>query len=211
MPDLIVFDLDGTLIDSLRDLAAAINATREMFSLKPLSVETVTSCVGNGVKVLIQRAFKDAPEVGFDDALARYSRYYAEHLTVYTRLYPGVAEGLKAMHDRGIKLAVVTNKPSSAAKVILTDLQVADLFDAVCGGDAGVPLKPAPDTLLLFKERFEAKACWMIGDHYTDLEAGRRAGFRRGFARYGFGDPREEVPDFTLDSFSDLVALALKD
>ena len=210
MPDLIVFDLDGTLIDSLRDLAAAINATREMFALKPLSIETVTSCVGNGVKVLIQRAFKDAPEVGFDEALARYSRYYAEHLTVHTRLYPGVAEGLKKMHDRGIKLAVVTNKPSSAAKVILSDLQVADCFDAVCGGDAGVPLKPAPDSLLLFKERFNARECWMVGDHYTDLEAGRRAGFRRAFARYGFGDPREEVPDFTLDKFSDLVALALK-
>ena len=211
MPDLIVFDLDGTLIDSLRDLAAAINATRAMFSLKPLSVETVTSCVGNGVKVLIQRAFKDAPEVGFDDALARYSRYYAEHLTVYTRLYPGVADGLKAMHDRGIKLAVVTNKPSSSAKVILTDLQVADCFDALCGGDGGVPLKPAPDMLLLFKERFNSKDCWMIGDHYTDLEAGRRAGFRRGFARYGFGDPHDEIPDFTLDSFPDLVSLALKD
>ena len=210
MPDLIVFDLDGTLIDSLRDLAAAINATREMFALKPLSIETVTSCVGNGVKVLIQRAFKDAPEVGFDEALARYSRYYAEHLTVHTRLYPGVAEGLKKMHDRGIKLAVVTNKPSSAAKVILSDLQVADCFDAVCGGDAGVPLKPAPDSLLLFKERFNARECWMVGDHYTDLEAGRRAGFRRAFARYGFGDPHEEVPDFTLDKFSDLVALALK-
>ena len=211
MPDLIVFDLDGTLIDSLCDLAAAINATREMFGLKPLSVETVKACVGNGVKVLIQRAFKDAPEVGFDDALARYSNYYATHLTVHTLLYPGVADGLKAIHDRGIKLAVVTNKPSSAATVILTDLQVADLFDAVCGGDGGVPLKPAPDMLLLFQERFKAKNCWMIGDHYTDLEAGRRAGFRRGFARYGFGDPREEVPDFTLDTFSDLVVLALKD
>ena len=65
--------------------------------------------------------------------------------------------------------------------------------------------------LLLFKERFKAENCWMIGDHYTDLEAGRRAGFRRGFARYGFGDPHDEVPDFTLDSFSDLVSLALKD
>ena len=210
MPDLIVFDLDGTLIDSLRDLAAAINATRDMFGLKPLSVETVTACVGNGVKVLIQRAFKDAPEVGFDVALERYSQYYATHLTVHTRLYPGVAEGLKKMHDRGIKLAVVTNKPSSAAKVILAELQVADHLDAVCGGDAGVPLKPAPDMLLLFKDRFKARDCWMIGDHYTDLEAGRRAGFRRGFARYGFGDPREEIPDFILDSFSDLVALALK-
>lgn len=210
MPDLIVFDLDGTLIDSRRDLAEAVNATRAMFGLPPFSPETVISYVGNGVKKLIERAFHDAPQVKFEMALERYSRYYADHLTVHTRLYSGVAEGLKTMHEHGIKLAVVTNKPSSAAKVILGDLMVSEYLDALCGGDADVPLKPEPDSLLLFKERFKAHDCWMVGDHYTDLEAGRRAGFRRAFARYGFGDPREEAPDFILDSFSDLVALALQ-
>lgn len=208
-PDLVVFDLDGTLIDSLRDLVWAINAMRGSFGLPELPEETVMSYIGNGARLLVERSLGKA-QVDADEAAKRYRDCYAGHLTVYTRLYPGVLDGLKELHENGVKLAVATNKSEDAARRILDHLGVLTLCDGVTGGDSGVPLKPAPDSLLAFKARFDAKVCWMFGDHYTDLEAGRRAGFFRGFAKYGFGDMRDETPDLIVDNFSALVDAALR-
>ncbi len=205
IPDLVIFDLDGTLIDSLRDLSEAVNVMRESFGLPRLDVDTVASYVGNGVKLLVQRALGGAP-VDFETAMRRMREYYAEHLTVYTVLYPGVASGLAELRRRGIKLAVATNKPSAAACGILEKLGVYGLFDGVAGGDSGLPLKPEPDVLLAFRKQFGARECWMFGDHYTDMEAGRRAGFLRVFASYGFGEARDERPDLIVDSFAEFVA-----
>ena len=209
-PDLMVFDLDGTLIDSKRYLSVAINFMRARYGLPEVSVDTAKTFVGNGAKTLVHRALGTEREADFDAALRCYREYYAAHQLVHTVLYPGVAEGLEKLRRNGIVLAVVTNKPSSDASAILKGLGVADELAEICGGDSGMPLKPEPDALLNMKERFVARNCWMVGDHYTDLEAGRRAGFFRVFARYGFGQPREEVPDMTVDSFAELVEAALK-
>lgn len=207
-PDLIVFDLDGTLIDSRRDLAWSINAMRASFGLPELSEETVVSFIGNGARTLVERSLAGY-RVDVDEAFRRYRRCYAGHLAVFTRLYPGVDAGLKTLHDNGDKLAVGTNKSEDSTLEILERIGIRELFDGVCGGDAGVPLKPAPDSLLAFKARFGSEECWMFGDNYTDLEAGRRAGFFRVFAGYGFGNAREEIPDLTVDSFAELVDAAL--
>ena len=209
-PDLMVFDLDGTLIDSMRDLAVAINFMRAQYGLPEVSVDTAKTFVGNGAKTLVHRALGPEREADFDAALRCYRDYYASHQLVYTKLYPGVAEGLKELRRNGVVPVVVTNKPSSDALAILKGLGVADDLAEICGGDSGLPLKPEPDSLLHMKARFGANVCWMVGDHYTDLEAGRRAGFFRVLARYGFGQPREEVPDMTVDSFAELVEAALK-
>lgn len=208
-PDLMTFDLDGTLIDSMRDLAVAINFMRARYGLPEASLDTAKTFVGNGAKTLVHRALGDC-KADFDEALKCYREYYASHQLVHTKLYPGVAEGLEKLRRNNVVLAVVTNKPSSDALAILNGLGVADDFAEICGGDSGLPLKPEPDSLLHMKERFGAKNCWMVGDHYTDLESGRRAGFFRVLARYGFGQPREEKPDMVVDSFSELVEAALK-
>ena len=208
-PDLMVFDLDGTLIDSMRDLAVAINYMRSQYGLPEVSIDTAKTFVGNGAKTLVHRALGDC-KADFDAALKCYRDYYASHQLVHTRLYPGVAEGLKELRRNGVVLAVVTNKPSSDALAILKGLGAAEFLAEICGGDSGLPLKPEPDALLRLKERFGAKNCWMVGDHYTDLEAGRRAGFFRVLARYGFGQPREEIPDLEVGSFAELVEAALK-
>ena len=208
-PDLMVFDLDGTLIDSMRDLMVAINAMRTHYGLPEVDLDTAKTFVGNGAKTLVHRALGDS-KADFDAALRYYRDYYAAHQLVHTGLYPGVAEGLAELRRNGIVLAVVTNKPSSDALAILNGLGVAEELAEICGGDSGLPLKPEPDALLHMKERFGARECWMVGDHYTDLEAGRRAGFYRVLARYGFGQPRDEIPDMTVDSFPELVAAALK-
>ena len=209
-PDLMIFDLDGTLIDSMRDLAVAINFMRSQYGLPEVSVDTAKTFVGNGAKTLVRRALGDEREADFDAALRCYREYYAAHQLVYTRLYPGVAEGLAELRRSGVVLAVATNKPSSNALAILDGLGVKELLAEVCGGDSGLPLKPEPDVLLHLKKRFNARVCWMAGDHYTDLEAGRRAGFFRVLARYGFGQPREETPDMCVDSFAELVEAALE-
>jgi len=209
MPDLLVFDLDGTLIDSRRDIAVAINAMLGSFGLPPLEERTVISYVGNGATLLVERVL-GGRRVELAEAIRRYLDYYAGHSAVHTRLYPGVAEGLSLLHRSGAKLAVVTNKPRDLSLAILEKLGVLEFLDGVTGGDSGTSLKPEPDALLAFKTRFNAASCWMMGDHYTDLEAGRRAGFFRVFASYGFGEPRGENPDLTVDSFAAAVEAALE-
>lgn len=206
MVKLIVFDLDGTLIDSRHDLAGAVNYMRGSMGLEPLSAERVVSFVGNGIINLVRRAVADA-EVDFDEALRRMKRYYADHLVDTTCLYPGVSAGLKELKESGITLAVLSNKPTAASAKILDRLGVAGFFSDIIGGDGNYPLKPEPDALLALQAKygFDASSCWMFGDHYTDLEAARRAGFRRALARYGFGDPREEKFDFEVDSFGEFV------
>ena len=208
-PDLMVFDLDGTLINSIRDIAAAINATRVHYGLPEVDLAVATTFVGGGAAYLVKCALGGC-EADLDAALKYYRAYYAAHQLVHTELYPGVADGLAELRRNGIVLTVATNKPSSDSVAILKAFGVLDLFAAVTGGDAGVPLKPAPDVLLQFKERFKARNCWMVGDHYTDLEAGRRAGFFRVHAGYGFGQPRNEVPDLAVNAFSEVVDAALR-
>jgi len=208
MVKLIAFDLDGTLIDSRLDLAGAVNYMRSSMGLEPLTVPRIVSFIGTGVANLVRRSIADT-ELDFDEALKRMRAYYAEHLTDTTSLYDGVAEGLRALHLDGQKLALVTNKPSDASKKILTAFGILEYFDDVVGGDSDYPMKPEPDSLLALAEkfRFAPGECWIIGDNWTDLAAGRRAGFRTAMARYGFGDPREEKFDAEVQSFPEFVEL----
>ena len=206
MAKLLIFDLDGTLIDSRRDLVAAVNYMRQSMELEPLDGERVVKMIGNGVNSLVQRAVADA-DVDFDTALKRMKRFYAENLVASTVLYPGVSAGLKILQELGLKLAVVTNKPVASAVKILEALGVAGYFTDIIGGDSDYPLKPAPDALCALQKKYDLSKndCWMIGDHYTDLEAGRLAGFRRILVSYGFGNAQDETPDYTVDSFLEIA------
>ena len=205
MAKLIAFDLDGTLIDSRLDLAGAVNYMRCSMGLEPLETERVVHFVGNGAAALVRRAIADA-EIDFDEALHRMRAFYYDHITDTTVLYPGVAASLKQLKEAGNTLAVVTNKPGKETEKILNQLGVRSFFSEVIGGDSDFPLKPEPDALLYLKQKYnmQDQYCWMIGDHYTDLESGRRAGFRRIFLSCGFGNTGEETPDYTANSFADI-------
>jgi phosphoglycolate phosphatase len=206
MNKVIIFDLDGTLIDSRKDLTKGINLTREYYNLPPLDLKTVCGFIGNGARKLVERSFAGTG-VDIDNALSRNKQFYLEHLADETKLYPEVMEGLQSLYNAGLKLAVITNKPDEAAKIILKKLDVDKYFDEIMGGGGIHPLKPEPGALLYFANKWKADFAesWMVGDHYTDMEAGKRAGMKRCWASYGFGSPRGMKYDFEAKSFSKFV------
>ncbi len=209
---LFIFDLDGTLVDSREDLTAAVNLMRREFGLEPLSVETVTGFVGDGVRALVERALQDAPRVDRDAALAVQRRHYAAHLADRTRPYPGVCPGLAALRSAGHRLAVATNKPQEMAERVLAALGMSAFFHTVLGGGTLPFLKPHPGVVeeILRRTGASREWSWMVGDHWTDLETARRAGIRSVFFRYGIGQPGEHPPDLSFESFDDFVRHFLK-
>jgi phosphoglycolate phosphatase len=202
----IIFDLDGTLIDSRADLALAVNLTRAELDLPPIPEDQVVGYVGEGVRTLLTRAIPERPQQ-LERALAINQRHYRAHLLDRTRLYPGVMAALEQLRQRELPLMVVTNKPRAFTDLILEGLGIARLMAAVVGGGDCPGLKPDPAPLLLALERAGCAAAgsWMAGDHFTDLEAGRRAGLKRCFCRYGFGDPRTESWDLAVDVLTQLA------
>lgn len=209
----IIFDLDGTLIDSLEDLVIAINYMRSEYGLSALTRETVQSYIGNGVKSLVQRATQDSI-CDFDGAMEKYVAYYREHSVDKTCCFPGVKSGLAELSANGFVLGVWTNKPEQQARHILSKLDISKYLDFIIGGgnEKNFALKPEPECALSIMKEFQSNenTTFILGDHYTDLEAGRRAGIRRIFATYGFGECRTEKPDFTVDCFADFVQLMVK-
>ena len=206
----VFFDLDGTLIDSRADLATAVNLTRLEFGLPELPAAQVASYVGEGLRVLVSRAMPDDP-VRLDEAVARARAHYGAHLLDRTTLYPGVAEALRMLGAQGWMRAVVTNKPREFVRPILEGLGVAGEFEALVGGGDTAVLKPDPAPVLLAAARLgleKLRGCWVAGDHFTDMEAGRRLGLRRCFCRYGFGELRGEKFDLAVDSLVELAQAA---
>ena len=203
---LLIFDLDGTLIDSRRDLAEGINHMRGHFGLEALSLETISSYIGNGSRKLVERSLQVA-EVDVDEAMRLNREYYYDHLTVYTTLYDGVAEGLRTLREAGHKLAVLTNKPGDPSRAILQYFEVAEYFEAILGGGDVAALKPEPDGVFCAQQltSMDSDRTWMIGDHYTDLSVAKNAGVRSAFVQYGFGEERGFEPSIYFSSFSELV------
>ena len=204
---LFLFDLDGTLIDSRADLAAATNRMRERHGLAPLPIDTVASYVGDGVRTLALRALEGAP-VDPDLAAREIGAAYAEHLTDHTAAYPGVDAGLRALRAAGHVLALVTNKPGPHARRLFEHFGWTPLFAVLLGGGDLPELKPSPLPLQEAMRRtgHVPGNSWMVGDHHTDLEAARRAGVRSIYLASGIGHPGEEKPDLTFPDFGAFAA-----
>ncbi len=202
----LIFDLDGTLIDSRQDLTNAINALRAEYALPPLSLATVTSFVGNGARNLVRRALADTP-VQVDQALPRFQQHYAQRLTECTCCYPGVAPTLAALTAAGYPCAVLTNKPEAATRAILSALNLAAFFTPIVGGDTTPYLKPDPHAFLLIAQqwRLPPRTVLVVGDHDTDVDGAHNAGMPCAFARFGFGTLGAQQPELFLEAFSDLL------
>ena len=186
---LIVFDLDGTLIDSRQDLADAANALIVERGGSPLPVEAVTGMVGEGAALLVRRALTAAGlEPDLETALSRFLELYDERLLVHTRLYPGTIEALEAIAPRAT-LAVLTNKPQRPTETILRGLRLDGYFSHVIGGDTAFGRKPDPAALrhLMTAAGASVDDTVLVGDSAIDLRTARAAGVRICMVRYGFG------------------------
>ena len=189
-PALAVFDLDGTLIDSRRDLADSANAMLAHYGAEPLREEAVASMVGCGAGVLVKRVIAAAGvETSIDEALDRFLTLYDARLTSHTRPYDGVPRMLEELDAARVALALLTNKPREQTLRILEAFNLARHFPWVVGGDGPWPRKPAPDAMrFLMRQAATAPAeTILIGDSRVDLETSRNAGVRVCLARYGFG------------------------
>ncbi|MBI3048844.1 MAG: HAD-IA family hydrolase [Acidobacteria bacterium] len=186
---LIVFDLDGTLIDSRRDLAESANQLIGELGGAPLAEEAVGRMVGEGAAMLVRRALEAAGiHVPLDTALPRFLAIYDARLLNHTRLYDGIADAVR-LAGRYARLAVLTNKPTAPTERILTGLGVRELFDEVIGGDGALPRKPDPAPVFTLMERAGATTATtlLVGDSVIDHETARRASVRCCLATYGFG------------------------
>jgi phosphoglycolate phosphatase len=203
-----LFDLDGTLIDSRRDIADCVNFTlAALGGHSPLPVETVEQMVGDGVRQLLTRAAGPLDEPTMKRALEIFLPYYLEHCTDTTNLYPGVLETLRSLAGRG--LAVVTNKPMAHTEKTLKALGLESFFPVVLGGDSLATRKPDPAPVLeaLRQLGITPSQAVMVGDSPMDIHAARSAGVRVAAVTYGFRTGAELMshsPDYLIGAFAEL-------
>jgi phosphoglycolate phosphatase len=208
--DLLIFDLDGTLVDSKLDLAQAVNATRSHMGMSALDNERVYSYVGNGAPVLIRRAMgEQATEPQVQEALEFFLEYYREHYLDFTTLYPGVRETLDRLRDGGKRMAVLTNKPVRISRAILDGLGVGGHFFQVYGGNSFDLKKPDPIGVhtLMGETGIPADRTLMIGDSGVDIQTARNAGIASCGVTYGFQPETlvDPAPDRLVDRMEELA------
>ncbi len=211
----IAFDLDGTLMDSIPDLAAAANAARAGLGLQPLPSEQVEPFVGDGVEIMVSRAIandKAAVYSGSDEqnrALALFDEHYRANLTVNTRFYEGVEPVLRALNARNIPLALVTNKAERYTHPLMQELGAADLFTLMVCGDTLPEKKPSAAPLLHVCDKLGIAPAelLMIGDSINDALTARNAGCPVYLVPHGYADPHSIDADRVLRDTAELLEL----
>lgn len=217
--ELILFDLDGTLIDSAPDLALSVNFMLRTIERNEFSEEIIDSWVGNGASTLVKRALSGSVTIDnnideslFENALSIFLDYYKENLCVKTIMYPGVKQTLEILKENNHQLAIITNKPFDFIEPILTQLGLADLFSLYIGGDSLSLRKPHALPLLHVCEKLNTKIenSVMIGDSKNDILAAKSAQIHSVGVSYGYNygeDIRTYNPDVVVDNFSDILEL----
>lgn len=216
-PKLVLIDLDGTLVDSVPDLAYCVDETMKALGKAPWGIDKVRTWVGNGVERLVKRSltdtlWEDPSDAEFKDAHLIFMDLYAKNTSGRSCLYDGVLDGLEYLADSGYKVACVTNKAEAFTVPLLKDMGIYDKFLLVVSGDTTPKKKPDPMPLLYAAEKLgEApEDCLMVGDSMHDVEAARNAGFHVVSVPYGYNhgiDIREANPDAVIDSLAELKTL----
>ncbi|GAB7128907.1 phosphoglycolate phosphatase [Silvimonas sp. JCM 19000] len=208
------FDLDGTLVDSITDLARAANAARADLGLAALAEDVVESFVGDGAASLVARTVANDINAEFSGSaqqqagLQAFNRHYLAGLSIATRFYPEVQATLATLHERGYPLAIVTNKPERFTLPLLRELGVREHFDLVISGDTLAERKPSPLPLLHVAEQFGVNPgeLLMVGDSINDALAAQAAGCPVVVVSYGYGSDVEQFnADHIVQRFSELL------
>lgn len=173
-----IFDLDGTLLDTLQDLANAVNHAMREMNYPERTVDEVRRFIGNGIRMLIKRAApQDISVEDYEKTLAVFTAYYLDHIADFTKPYDGIAEVIETLKSKGCKVAVVSNKADEAAKKVVKDY-FGDIFDMVVGKMDRFPSKPEPDSVLYVIETLGADKdkCIYSGDSEVDVQTAHNAG-----------------------------------
>ncbi len=207
--DLIIFDLDGTLIDSSEDIAWATNRTLNAFGHDLMDMEEIKENIGWGVKSLLEKLMPEETPERIMEARDKFLDFYGGHLVVKTYVYPGVEDTLTHFKSRDKKMAVVTNKPAGLAEKILKELGLSGYFMSVVGGDSFSNRKPHPEPVekVLGFSGMKPEKAVIVGDSPIDCETGKRAGTSTIGVTYGFRSKieiEEACCDMIIDSFSEL-------
>jgi phosphoglycolate phosphatase len=205
----LIFDLDGTLIDSKIDLIHAVNATLQELGRERLPPETIAGYIGHGAPKLVARALGSRNEEETQQALKFFLEYYEQHKLDNTCLYPVAAETLAELHRQGVPMAILTNKPVRISNRILDALQAANYFRVVYGGNSFETKKPDPlgAKTIVAELAVSPSETLLVGDSEVDVQTARNAGMQAAFANYGFGVyNRDAFPaDYYLDRIDELL------
>ncbi|SFC74421.1 phosphoglycolate phosphatase [Pseudoalteromonas denitrificans] len=216
--NVLLFDLDGTLVDSAPDLALAVNQTLAELGLASFDQKIIRGWVGNGAQVLIQRALSGSTEISksldvelSDKALKIFLASYEANVCCETKPYSGVVDTLKSLKEKGFRLAIITNKPERFISPILIGLGMDGLFELIIGGDTLAKRKPDPLPLNYACEKLSvtAERCIMIGDSKNDILAAKAAKMQSIGLTYGYNygeDIAVHQPELVLSDFTDLLS-----
>lgn len=220
--ELILFDLDGTLIDSALDLAQAVNFTLQTLDKNIFDENEIRNWVGNGAQTLVKRALcgqRDIENIDIDNnlfekALKIFLDYYEKNLAVKTKMYPNVELTLKDLHTKGYKLVIITNKPFAFIKPILDELNITELFEMYIGGDSLEKKKPDPMPLNYIANKFNVaiENCVMIGDSKNDILAAKNANMESIGVTYGYNYGQSITifePTFVVEDFGEIQNILL--
>lgn len=206
------FDLDGTLVDTLGDLAAAVNHTLATMDRAPLAEDAVRPMIGRGAKHMLEeglRATGGVPGGAVDLLYPELLRFYAAHIAVRSRPFPGVVDALDRLDALGVRTAVVTNKAEHLARLLLAELGLADRMATIVGGDTLAVRKPAPEPIHAMIERCGGGRAIFVGDSIYDVMAAKNAGVPSVALSFGFLDrPAADLgADHVIDHYDELVPL----
>lgn len=215
--NILLFDLDGTLVDSVPDLAFAVNKTLIELGFTPFSQDIIRGWVGNGANILIQRALSGDAKISADldnklvtRALDIFYQRYQSHNCIETRLYSNVKETLEELKSRGYRLAIITNKPEQFIAPIIDGLALDGLFELIIGGDTLTTRKPDPSPLHYACQQLSVnvRQCVMIGDSKNDILAAKAANMQSIALTYGYNcgeNLTNYQPELMIDNFIDLL------
>jgi len=206
---LLIFDLDGTLVNTLEDITASVNHTLVHLGKDPISQDAVRRYVGDGIEALLIRSLGGRAE-RIDEAVAVYKDHHRRNLVVHSLLYPAVREVLG--HFKALPMAVISNKTMEFVGPLIERLGIAGYFKIIIGADSGLPLKPAPDSVRKIMSEFgvSKEQAVIVGDGTTDVRAGKAAGIITCSVTYGFRSEeelRKAGPDYIIPTLSDLQKL----
>lgn len=213
---LIIFDMDGTLIDSAPSLTYAVNHTLQALGKEPITINEAKSYIGNGATILMHRALvrdRDYQKYNLDpkylqDALNSFLEFYGKNLNEKTTLYPNVIKTLRALKSKNIKLALATNKPHQFVQQMLEHFKIYEFFDTFIGSSDSIKRKPNPDILFecCKQTNINPKDSLMVGDSANDINAAKNANIDSIFVTYGYcNKPDSIAPTIKIDNIEDIL------